>query len=94
MGKPVLLSNYAGLPENIEPGREGWLVPVQDPRAVADALRRILEQRSALGVSVVLAAIAAESRRHDQILKHRHAAERQRHLKRARDPHAATPLRL
>jgi glycosyltransferase involved in cell wall biosynthesis len=48
MGKPVLLSNYAGLPENIEVGREGWLVPVQDPRAVADALQRILEQRSAL----------------------------------------------
>lgn len=48
MGKPVLLSDYAGLPENIEVGREGWLVPVKDPRAVAEALQRILAQRDAL----------------------------------------------
>ena len=48
MGKPVLLSNYAGLPENIEAGREGWLVPVKDPGAVAEALKKILEQRSTL----------------------------------------------
>jgi glycosyltransferase involved in cell wall biosynthesis len=48
MGKPVLLSNYAGLPENITAGREGWLVPVKDPPAVAAALQKILERRSTL----------------------------------------------
>jgi L-malate glycosyltransferase len=46
----VLLSNYAGLPENVEPGREGWVVPVNDRAAVADALRRMLEDRDLLPV--------------------------------------------
>jgi len=45
MGKPVLLTDYAGLPENIEAGREGWLVPVRDPAAIASVLREILAQR-------------------------------------------------
>lgn len=48
MGKPVLLTQYAGLPENIAPGREGWLVPVRDPRAIADRLRQILADRAVL----------------------------------------------
>jgi L-malate glycosyltransferase len=48
MGKPVLLTDYAGLPENLEPGREGWLVPVKDPAAVAQVLQRMLAQREAL----------------------------------------------
>ena len=48
MGKPVLLSDYAGLPENIEPGRDGWLVPVRDPAAIARVLQTILEQRERL----------------------------------------------
>jgi glycosyltransferase involved in cell wall biosynthesis len=50
MGKPVLLSNYAGLPENVEPGREGWVVPVKDRAAVAYALQRMLEDRDLLPV--------------------------------------------
>ncbi|MFC5576934.1 glycosyltransferase family 4 protein [Lysobacter niabensis] len=60
MGKPVLLSDYAGLPENIEIGREGWLVPVKDPRAVADALEWILEQRHVLPAMGVAARERAE----------------------------------
>lgn len=48
MGKPVLLTNYAGLPENIEPGREGWVVPVKDSAAVAQAVQRMLEDRELL----------------------------------------------
>ncbi|GAB3380070.1 glycosyltransferase family 4 protein [Lysobacter fragariae] len=48
MGKPVLLTSYAGLPENITPGREGWLVPVRDPAAIAVAVSRLLGQRAQL----------------------------------------------
>ena len=61
MGKPVLLSNYAGLPENIEAGREGWLVPVKDPGAVAEALKKILEQRSTLPAMGAAARVRALS---------------------------------
>jgi glycosyltransferase involved in cell wall biosynthesis len=48
MGKPVLLTDYAGLPENVAPGREGWVVPVRDQAALAQALQRMLEQRERL----------------------------------------------
>ncbi|GAB3099697.1 glycosyltransferase family 4 protein [Lysobacter terrae] len=43
MGKPVLVSDYAGLPENIEPGRDGWVVPVRNVAAIAATLRTLLE---------------------------------------------------
>lgn len=48
MGKPVLLSDYAGLPENVEPGKDGWLVPVRDRSAIAVAVTKLLEQRASL----------------------------------------------
>jgi L-malate glycosyltransferase len=45
MGKPVLVSEYAGLPENIRPGVDGWCVPPRDHRAMADMLLQLLQQR-------------------------------------------------
>ncbi len=48
MGKPVLLSDYAGLPENVEPGIDGWLVPARDRQAIANAVSHILAQRQVL----------------------------------------------
>ena len=48
MGKPVLVSDYAGLPENLDDGREGWIVPVRDRGAIAAAVEKILAQRAAL----------------------------------------------
>lgn len=48
MGKPVLLTDYAGLPENIDAQVDGWLVPVRDRAAIAAAVMNLLEQRSAL----------------------------------------------
>lgn len=48
MGKPVLVSAYAGLPENIRPDVDGWLVAPRDQRAMADRLQRLLEQRAEL----------------------------------------------
>jgi len=40
-GKPVIVSEYAGLPENISPGNDGWVVPKQSPDAIADLLHQI-----------------------------------------------------
>jgi glycosyltransferase involved in cell wall biosynthesis len=48
MGKPVLVSEYAGLPENIRPEVDGWLVPPRDLQAMAGRLQRLLEQRADL----------------------------------------------
>jgi L-malate glycosyltransferase len=42
MGKPVLISDYAGLPENIEPGVDGWCVPVRDRSAIARSVSAML----------------------------------------------------
>lgn len=48
MGKPVLVSDYAGLPENIHPGHDGWVVPARDIEAIAGALRTLLDERARL----------------------------------------------
>ncbi|WP_222565893.1 glycosyltransferase family 4 protein [Novilysobacter antarcticus] len=48
MGKPVLVSEYAGLPENIRPGVDGWVVPVRDVAAIAAAIQTLLKQRAKL----------------------------------------------
>lgn len=46
-GAPVVGTTAAGLPEAILHGRTGWLVPPNDPGALADALRRILGEPEA-----------------------------------------------
>ncbi|MCC7247367.1 MAG: glycosyltransferase family 4 protein [Lysobacter sp.] len=48
MGKPVLVSDYAGLPENIDPGVDGWIVKTRDIAAIAQALHTILERSASL----------------------------------------------
>ena len=44
MGKPVIVTDYAGLPENVLHGREGWVVPVHGHTALAAAVRQMLQQ--------------------------------------------------
>lgn len=54
MGTPVLATEFAGLPENIEAGIDGWLVPVRDPPAIARVLCTMLDDRArvaAMGVA-------------------------------------------
>jgi glycosyltransferase involved in cell wall biosynthesis len=41
-GKPVVATTVGGLPELVEHGRTGYLVPPRDERALADALVRLL----------------------------------------------------
>jgi glycosyltransferase involved in cell wall biosynthesis len=42
LGRPVVASAVGGIPEMIEHGRTGLLVPARDPDALADALVRLL----------------------------------------------------
>jgi L-malate glycosyltransferase len=60
MGKPMLLSDYAGLPENIEVGEDGWLVPVRDRTAIAAAITRLLASRDSLPAMGLAARAHAE----------------------------------
>jgi L-malate glycosyltransferase len=48
MGKPVLVSDYAGLPENIREGHDGWVVPARDRTAIREALRALWAGRARL----------------------------------------------
>ncbi|MES1242456.1 MAG: glycosyltransferase family 4 protein [Acidobacteriota bacterium] len=43
-GVPVVASRVSGIPEVVEEGRTGWLVPAEDPRALAAALTEVLER--------------------------------------------------
>lgn len=48
MGKAVMVTDYAGLPENLHPGKDGWVVPVHGHEAMAATLRWMLKHRDAL----------------------------------------------
>jgi glycosyltransferase involved in cell wall biosynthesis len=39
---PVVASRVSGIPDVVEDGRTGWLVPPEDPRALAAALNEVL----------------------------------------------------
>ncbi|WP_033534407.1 glycosyltransferase family 4 protein [Bordetella trematum] len=42
IGRPVLASDAGGLPENITPGQDGWIVPARDVAAIARVLQDML----------------------------------------------------
>lgn len=43
MGRPVIASNHGGVTETIVDGVTGWLAPVEDPAAWAEALARAID---------------------------------------------------
>lgn len=49
LGLPVLVTRIGGLPENLDDGVEGWIVPMKDPRAIASVLERIAADPAMLG---------------------------------------------
>lgn len=48
MGKPVWVSDYAGLQENIRPDVDGWVTPARDLGAMVRQLQSMLAQRTSL----------------------------------------------
>ena len=54
-GRPVISTYVAGIPELVEPGKTGWLVPAGDEVALAEAMREALtapvEQLAAMGIA-------------------------------------------
>jgi colanic acid/amylovoran biosynthesis glycosyltransferase len=60
MGRPVVSTYIAGIPELIKPGKNGWLVPAGDVEALTQALKEVitapieqLEQMGKLGAEAV-----------------------------------------
>jgi glycosyltransferase involved in cell wall biosynthesis len=45
LGLPALVSDSGGLPENVAHGVDGWVVPVKNPKAIAQVLAGILADR-------------------------------------------------
>jgi colanic acid/amylovoran biosynthesis glycosyltransferase len=75
-GTPVVGSQHAGIGEAVEDGRTGFLVPPEDPEAIAAALRRLCDEpdlRDRLGgnarrVAAARFEVCAQSRRLQQTL--------------------------
>jgi colanic acid/amylovoran biosynthesis glycosyltransferase len=69
LGRPVISTYVAGIPELVEPGKTGWLVPAGDEIALADAMREALEatvsQLTAMGAAGRLRVIE----RHDSLIE-------------------------
>lgn len=49
-GVPVIVSDAGGLPENVDNGHNGWIVPVGDPQAIASVLTKALEHPTDLAL--------------------------------------------
>jgi glycosyltransferase involved in cell wall biosynthesis len=48
MARPVITTDTVGCRETVEPGRNGWLVPVGDATALADAIADSATDRARL----------------------------------------------
>ncbi|MCZ7679536.1 MAG: glycosyltransferase [Sandaracinaceae bacterium] len=65
LGRPVLSTYVAGIPELVEPGRSGWLVPAGSADALASALREVLAAPDAQLAAMGEAGRRAVLERHD-----------------------------
>lgn len=65
LGRPVVTTYVAGIPELVEHGAAGWLVPAGDPAALADALADALAAPSERLAAMGRAGAAAVWRMHD-----------------------------
>ena len=59
LGRPVISTYIAGIPELVQPGQTGWLVPASDQVALAEAMRQGLTTSPA-----ELERMGQEARRH------------------------------
>ncbi len=60
-GLPVITTSVGALPEAVTHGETGWIVPPDDPEALADALRVMAADRAELSrLSMQAAAVGAE----------------------------------
>lgn len=65
LGRPVISTYVAGIPELVQPGKTGWLVPAGDQIALADAMREVLMAPTEQLVSMGAAGRLHIMRQHD-----------------------------
>jgi glycosyltransferase involved in cell wall biosynthesis len=65
LGRPVIATAIAAVPELVEPGIGGWVVPAGSGEALAAALREALEAPVEALADMGKAGAAAVARRHD-----------------------------
>jgi glycosyltransferase involved in cell wall biosynthesis len=65
LGRPVISTFVAGIPELVRPGETGWLVPAGNAEALADALRQALAATAGELQAMGLAARARVRAAHD-----------------------------
>ena len=65
LGRPAISSFVAGIPELVEPGVNGWLIPAGSVPALVDAARRALETPADALARMGQAGAAAVGERHD-----------------------------
>jgi colanic acid/amylovoran biosynthesis glycosyltransferase len=63
--RPVIATWIAGIPELVQPGRNGWLVPAGDPDALAEAIRDVAATANEKLVQMGKSARACALTRHD-----------------------------
>ena len=67
LGRPVISTYVAGIPELVEPGRTGWLAPAGDEAALAVAIRAVAEAPTAALSAMGAAGREAVQNRHDSL---------------------------
>src|SRR5262249_36930488 len=65
LGRPVVSTFVAGIPELVQPGINGWLVPAGNAAALADALQAALAAPTATLTAMGRAGAAHVAARHD-----------------------------
>ncbi|MBI3444149.1 MAG: glycosyltransferase family 4 protein [Magnetospirillum sp.] len=77
VGKPVVASNVGGVPEIVEDGKTGWLVPPADPARLADAMARVMTDAAAAArIAAAARALAETAMRFDMRMEQTLAAYR------------------
>ena len=80
LGRPVISTYIAGIPELVHDGVNGWLIPAGDVQALADAMRDVLEHDDRTLASIGERAHERAAARHSidtearKLLAHFHAA--------------------
>jgi glycosyltransferase involved in cell wall biosynthesis len=66
LGRPVIATAIAGIPELVEPGVSGWLVPAGSVDALTEAIREVFSTSPERLASMGRAGAARVRERHDQ----------------------------
>jgi glycosyltransferase involved in cell wall biosynthesis len=69
LGRPVVSTYVAGIPELVRDGEHGWLVPAGDVDALASAIRKLLEALPERLAEMGKAGSVRVSQRHDAVVE-------------------------